>query len=252
MNYIPLIHTITDENIFSVLRQFLKTWYEIDLLQSDKEINFGNRLGITLSKNINDLLNLFTDLSNSIIYGNKKYIYSSFNYIFIDQRLVVSYSKKNDFLLLLQEGQRDFFYGIKKEDLLKDNPIIYRCIIDIKTKEVTYYKDLSLNNFIIKCICTNCSKLKTKSYKILLPKKDNLIKDKIDLIVSYFDYNTSFDKITFLESNDTIASIYNDESSDYNLLEINKWTEKQKEITEKAINIFDWNGWSDNSHRFKL
>jgi len=139
MNYIPIIHTINDKNIFIIIREFIKTWYEIDIIQPKEEINFGDRLGINLSDDINKVLNLFTDLNNSIIYGNKKYIHSAHNYIFTNQRLIISYNKKEEFLLLLQEGQQDLYFGIKKNDLLKDNPIIFRSLINIKTKEIIYY-----------------------------------------------------------------------------------------------------------------
>ncbi|MDY0986012.1 hypothetical protein SOM12_01180 [Flavobacterium sp. CFBP9031] len=254
MSYSPIIHTINNRNIFIVLIQFIKTWYEIDLLQTE-EINFGDRLGINISENINKVLNLFSDLNNSIIYGNKKYIHSAFDYIFTNQRLIISYNKKDDFLLLLQEGQQDFFYGIKKIDLLKENPTIYRFIINSKTQEITYYEDLCLSNFLIKHICTNCSKIKTKSYMYLFPKNHDAIKNKIAELINYFNFKTSFDKITILEKNDAIAFIdytEHDYSSEFYSLTINKWEEKQKDITEKIVEIFEWKGWSDNTNRFKL
>jgi len=254
MSYNPIIHTINNTNIFIILRQFIKAWHEIDLLPN-QEINFGDRLGINLSKNINELLNFLSDLSNSTIYGNKKYIHSAFNYIFTNQQLIISYNKKDDFLLLLQEGQQDFFYGIKKNDLLKENPTIYRFIINLKTEEITYYEDLNLSNFIIKHICTNCSKLKTKAYSYLFSKDDELVKNKITELINYFDFKTSFDKITILERNDAIAFIdytEHDYSSEFYSLTVNKWTEKQKDITDKVVEIFEWKGWSVNTNRFKL
>ena len=184
MNYIPIIHTINDKNIFIVLREFIKTWYEIDLIQPEEEINFADRLGINLSDNINNVLNLFTDLSNSIIYGNKKYIHSAYKYIFINKQLIISYNKKDEFLFLLQEGQQDFYFGIKKNDLLQDNPIIYRFTINIKTNEMIYYEDLNLCNFIINHIFANCSKIKTRSYVYLFPKNDDITKHRITEFIS--------------------------------------------------------------------
>ncbi|WP_338840124.1 hypothetical protein [Flavobacterium ginsenosidimutans] len=255
MGYTPILHTINNKNIFTVLRKFIKTWYEIDLLQTDKEINFGDRFGINISENINNTLNLFMDLSNSIFYGNKKFLYSAFNYIFTNQSLIISYNRKQEFLFLLQEGQQDFFYGIKKNDLSEENPKIYRLVINLKTKETTYYEDLDLTNFLIQHICAKCSKIKTKSYSYLFSKNDNLMNNKIVELMNYYDFKTSFDKITILEKNDTIAFIdytEHDYSSEFYSLTINKWTEKQKDITEKVVEIFEWKGWSDNTSRFKL
>ena len=253
MSYIPIIYTIKKNTDFiSVLTRFVETWYEFEVIAPRNTIDYGNRLQIEISQNINASLNFLESLNNVLISGNKNFAYTGFNYIFRRQSLNIGYNKEINFLFLLQEGQQDFYYGIHKNELLNDNPKIYRFIRDNKTKEISYFQDNNLLEFLVSHICTRASKIKTKEYLHLIKKTDSKTDNKIKEFKKIFKHETKFADFLILEQENLIATIGHKEDDEYIDISINKWNEKQNDITEKIVELFEWKGWSDNNLRYKL
>jgi hypothetical protein len=84
-----------------------------------------------------DLLNSLTELYHSLIHGKRKCIYNGVDYIFRIGKLIIGYDKSINYLYLFQEGNKDFYYGIKYEYFMDKNPHIYRLVKSNNSKKIT-------------------------------------------------------------------------------------------------------------------
>jgi hypothetical protein len=73
----------------------------------------------------------------------------------------------------------------------------------------------------------------------------------MELFYKLFEYSTDFNNFVIFETENIVASMQNSEYIE-DILTINKWKEKQKEVTNEIIKIFESNLWSDNCYRYKL
>ncbi len=248
MNYQPILNTINDSNFYEKIVNFIESWYEIKIFNNEI-IDFEKIYKSKLSENINKTLNLFLNLNNSLFIGNKK-TYTVFEYIFKNQSFKIGFTEKYNFLFLLQEGEQDFYYGVRKSDLLEENPFVYRYYKDSKTGQLKKVKDNRLSTFLFLLICSRASKIKTREY-ILWLKNNDKSKEKIKKLSSVFEYKFEFGKKTIFEKENALACIQNYSSKDI-IITVNKWNEKDKIFTKEIKEIFGENAWSSNNYRFKL
>jgi hypothetical protein len=249
MGYKPVVYKINSDNLIEIMYQFVENWYEIVTNKDIEKINFGNIFKINISNKINDLLNFLVGLNHSTVYGKKLYMYSGFNYIFKrwSKSQEIFFDKKLDILFLFQEGFQNFYFGIKRENLLEDNPSVYKII---KNKDAfEYYRDLNIIDFIVYHICTNAAKIGIKSYSLFI---ENGMETQLKQFEKLFEHKKQFSCFTIYEKDNVIASIDNGTDIMKPIVTVNKWEKKDKEITNKIIDIFNWDGWSDNNGRYKL
>jgi len=245
MSYRPIIYQVNETNFFELLYKFLETWYEMGIIRINEKINFSRIFEIKISEQINDLLNFMTNLHFSIMYGKKKYMYNGFDYIFTMQQLNIIYDKKMNFLFILREGQQDFYYGIKGECFMEENPLIYRLVKNNNTKSMDLFEDRKLIEFLVYNICCKASKIGVKEFCIHL--KNNM---EMELFKKLFKYATKYQDFELYENDNVIAAIHY--GNGMNLLTVNKWEENDKKITKEIEKVFKWKGWSNNNYRNKL
>lgn len=248
MGYKPVIFKLVEvNNPFGVLSDFVRDWYEINLRFTSYD--YGDLFSVKLSNNVNRLLNFLVSLNCTTISGKKRLAYNAFEYIFNAQSFFIRYDEDLKFLIFLQEGKQDFYYGISFEQLQEENPPIYR-IVRNRNKEFTFFEDSKLIDFLVFHLCVNASKIGVKGYCMFLDEGEECL-NKMEIFYRLFEHKTIFDKTIVLEKENAIATIKKGENIE-DILWINKWGKDEKDFTKEIVNIFDWNGWSDNTGRYKL
>ena len=253
MSYKPIIYKINSNNFIEKICQFVESWYGININNKMEEINFENIFNIKISNNINKMLNLIFTLNHSSMHGKKLYIYNGFNYIFKcrSKTQCMIYDKKLDTLFLFQEGNQNYYFGIKHENLLENDPPIYKIIIC--KSNVEYYEYFNLIDFLVYHICTRNGKIGMKSYMLFV---ENNMEAELKEFEKIFEYKRQFNNFIIFEKENVVASIEYENIIIGNhvkkpILIVNKWKNDDKETENKIINIFNWDGWSDNG-RYRL
>ena len=251
MSYRPTIYKLAkgQRNYLEIINHFITSWYEIGVKQCDFDLfNFGDFWGVKISKKVNELLNYLTYLNCTVVQGKKRMIYTAIEYLFPMQNLKIVYDKNTHFLYLFQEGRQDFYYGIPQEYLQEENPPIFRLIK--RNKEIIRIEDSNLLEFLISHICIRASKIRVKSFRMFITEDDET-RNKIEKVCKLFDNKTVFKKVTIFEKENAIASIEKDDDI-RDILSINTWNMGEKEFMKQVIDILEWNGWSDNTFRYKM
>jgi len=248
MAYKPVIFKLVEtNNPFEVLSDFVRDWYEINLRFISYD--YSDLFSVKLSNNVNKLLNFLVSLNCTTISGKKRLAYNAFGYIFNAQSFLIRYDEDLKFLIFLQEGKQDFYYGIPFEQLQEENPPIYR-IVRNRNKEFIFFEDSKLIDFLVFHLCVNASKIGVKGYSMFLDEGEECL-NKMEIFYRLFEHKTVFDKVIVLEKENAIATIKKGENIE-DILWINKWVKDEKDFTKEIVDIFDWNGWSDNTGRYKL
>lgn len=248
MGYKPILFKLTEKNSpFEILSDFIRDWYEINLRFTSYD--YSNSFPAKLSENINKLLNFLVSLNCTTISGKKKLAYNAFEYIFNAQSFFIRYDEDLKFLIFLQEGKQDFYYGIPFEQLQEENPKVYRMVRN-SDKTFTFFEDSKLIDFLVFHLCVNASKIGIKGYSMFLDEGEECL-NKMEIFYSLFEYRTNFDKVIVLEKENAIATIKKGENIE-DILWVNKWEKDEKDFTKEIIGIFGRNDWSDNTGRYKL
>ena len=252
MSYRPTIYKLAErqENSLEIIKHFITTWYDIEIKQCDFTVcDFGNFFGVKISKNLNDFLNYLTCLNYTVVSGKKRMMYTAIEYLFPLQNLKIGYDEKTRFVCFFQEGKRDFYYGIPQDYLQEENPPVFRLIKN--TKEIIQVEDNNLLEFLISNICIQASKIRVKSFGMFI-SKDNETRNKIEKVCKLFEHKTVFKKVTIFEKDNAIASIKKGDDLLSDILTVNTWNMEEKELKKQVVDILEWNGWSDNTFRYKM
>lgn len=244
--YTPLLKQseLEGDNFMALLSKFIESWYEIQLSYHSPNINFSEIYKIDISEEVNSFLNFLISLTLNTTNGIKNKYYSCYDFFIKgkDCPLSISYIPQEDAIQFAKQPYQPLYYVIL--DYYGKDPMIYT------TQDWnTYAEQGSLKEFLLKHIFGDSSKPKVKSfieiYKDIREKEE--IAKKLTMI---FSNTIKYKNIYLFERDDSIAAIY--PSSDIWILSVGRWEQKTDIYSKEICNLLGHNGWSNNTHRYKL
>ncbi len=162
--YLPIFNSI-NKNVsdrFTLAQKFIETWHEIEI--EDFISPDFDQLKINIPSGVKLLTELVFRLYSSSILTKNQNRFNAYDYIFYDRRFIFRFDETLDALLLFKDPKKEFYHGIKLDNLKSNDPFVSVFYEEGKKIFKEYNIAQTLSHFILSHLLYYPQKPKTKSY----------------------------------------------------------------------------------------
>ncbi len=231
---------------FDLIRHFIESWYEIQLPNQDvtKEIQYiEKKTGLTLPIAFRQYILLSYQLMNL------EYVYENgmkgdgYGLCFRDDYEVKKLEEHKALSLMIQ-GEQDFYWAVKYDDLDKDDPPIQGYLLDYDdptNKKFDHYCQIAptLTSFVLDHLFTYLSRHSSFGRQVT---RNNAV---LSILQKSFQHYTRFDDIDIFEDENRLACLtrnhFEEETNEY-FLKVHLFQKQDLKTLPKALISLTQNG----------
>jgi hypothetical protein len=211
-SYFPIFtHTSADTaERWKLIRNFIESWHQLslpDLAQTSQIMNIQQELGIVLPLSFQHYIDISSHLSGTKYTFRNGQVSNAFSKVFRDC-FKIEFLKEHDAVSLMIQGEADFYWAVKKEDLHLSDPNVYGYILDFDCPMNDKY-DLvgevypTITSFVINHLFSYLQNENSSGFGLQINNTEEICQNLKSSFTSY----AKFDQTEIFESENLIAFI---------------------------------------------